>query len=112
MSTRTRGTTNTGDTGDIADLLAELWAGRAPVARGKVEVLAQYAAALTVGTDEPGLRSAARSAAHQLAGSLGSYGRGGSASSYALETLLRADGTPDAAEVSGLVREIRAAVEA
>lgn len=100
------------DTNDVSDLLAELWAGLAPLARAKVDVLTRYADVLTSGTDDPELRSAARSAAHQLAGSLGSYGRGGSEASYALETRLRAEGVPDPLEVAGLVRQVRAAVEA
>ena len=96
----------------LSDLLADLWAGLAPVARAKADVLERYAAALAAGTDDPELRSAARTTAHQLAGSLGSYGRGGSQASYALEQCLRADGTPDPSRVDVLVAEVRAAIEA
>ena len=100
-------------TGDLDAVLAQLWAGFADLARSRVTDLEAYADALVAGRDDPALRATAASAAHKLAGALGSYGRSGSDEASRLEVLLRpAAGPPDPDAVVPLVRVLRAAVDA
>lgn len=94
-------------------LVAQMWEAFAPLVRSRLEVLEEYAAALSDGQDPPALRVSAGAAAHKLAGALGSYGRGGSEQASQLDALLRAGAPPPlASEVSCLVSALRAAVEA
>jgi hypothetical protein len=97
-------------TADLDAVLAQMWTGFAPLARSRVEVLEQWLSACGTGTDDADLRLAAASAAHQLAGALGSYGRRGSDDASALEVLLRGPVTPD--DVRPHVLALRAAVDA
>lgn len=97
---------------DLDEAMAELWRGFADLARSRVADLERYSSALAAGQEPDGLRAAATSSAHKLAGALGSYRRAGSAEAGRLETLLRAPGLPDAGEVAVLVTALRAAVEA
>lgn len=98
---------------DLAQVLAQMWATFAPLARSRVEALEAYAAALAAGCDDAELRAPAAVAAHKLAGALGSYARPGSDDASALELLLRADGHErDAAVVGARVAALRAAVDA
>jgi Hpt domain len=98
---------------DLSQVLAELWATFAPLARTRVSVLEEYAAALAAGHDDPGLRAPAAVAAHKLAGALGSYARPGSDDASALEVLLRESSIErDAAVVGAHVAALRTAVDA
>ena len=96
--------------GDLDAVLAQMWAGFAPLARSRVEVLEQWLSGCDTGHDDADLRAAAASAAHKLAGALGSYGRPGSDDASALEVLLRGPVTPD--QVRPHVLALRAAVDA
>ena len=97
---------------DMDAVLAQMWAVFAPLARTRVDVLEAYTAALAAGHDDPELRRPAASAAHKLAGALGSYARPGSDEASALELLLR-DGTPrDVDTIRVQVTALRAAVDA
>jgi hypothetical protein len=98
---------------DLSQVLAELWATFAPLARTRVAALEEYADALFAGRDDPELRAPAAVAAHKLAGALGSYARPGSDDASALEVLLRATTVDrDAAVVGAHVAALRAAVDA
>ena len=97
-------------TADLDAVLAQMWAGFAPLARSRVEVLEQWLSACETGQDDADLRLAAASAAHKLAGALGSYGRPGSDDASALEVLLRGPVTADA--VRPHVVALRVAVDA
>ncbi len=85
---------------DLDAVLDAMWAGFAPLARSRVDVIAAYAVTLPAGPDDPGLRAEAASAAHKLAGALGSYGRDGSDDAAALELLLQGGTTPDAQRIA------------
>ena len=63
-----------GQPGDMGAALAELWAEQRDTALERVAVLEDAAAALAAGTLDDQLREAARSAAHKLHGSAGTYG--------------------------------------
>lgn len=95
----------------LDDAIGELWLVFAPTARARVDLLEQYAAALADGRDDAPLRTDAASAAHKLAGALGSYLRPGSDQAAALEDLLRREGEVTADEVAPLVRSLRLAVD-
>ena len=97
-------------TADLDAVLAQMWAGFAPLARTRVDALEQWLLAYDAGHDDPVLRDAAASATHKLAGALGSYGRPGSDEASSLEVLLRGPVTPD--EVRPYVLALRAAVDA
>ena len=93
--------------------ITQLWTAVAPLARSRVALLEEYVEALPSEADEAQQRDAACTAAHQLAGALGTYGRSGSEQAALLEHLLRAGGAaPDVDQVRRLVRELRLAVEA
>lgn len=95
---------------DLDAMIAQMWATFAPLARSRVEVLEQYAAALADGQDGQALRDEATTAAHKLAGALGTYSRPGSQEAFRLEALLK-DGRPTADEVLPLVHALREAVD-
>jgi HPt (histidine-containing phosphotransfer) domain-containing protein len=97
-------------TADLDAVLAQMWAGFAPLARSRVEALERWLQAYDAGHDDAELRAAAASAAHKLAGALGSYGRPGSDDASALEVLLRGPVTPD--QVRPLVLALHSAVHA
>ena len=97
-------------TTDLDAVLAQMWAGFAPLARSRVEVVELWLATYDAGRDDDDLRAAAASAAHKLAGALGSYGRAGSDDASALEVLLRGPVTP--ADVRAHVLALRCAVGA
>lgn len=97
-------------TADLDAVLARMWAGFAPLARSRVEALEQWLSAYDAGHDDPELRVAAASAAHKLAGALGSYGRPGSDEASALEVLLRGPVSPE--QVRPQVLALRRAVDA
>jgi hypothetical protein len=95
---------------DLDAVLAQMWAGFAPLARSRVEVVERWLATYDGGRDDDDLRAAAASAAHKLAGALGSYGRAGSDDASALEVLLRGPVAPD--DVRAHVLALRCAVDA
>ena len=97
-------------TAALDEVLAQMWAGFAPLARSRVEALELWLRALDAGLDDADLGAAAASAAHKLAGALGSYGRPGSDDASALEVLLRSPVTPD--QVRPHVLALRGAVDA
>ena len=97
-------------TADLDAVLAQMWAGFAPLARSRVEALERWLTAYDAGDDDAALRASAASAAHKLAGALGSYGRPGSDDASALEVLLR--GPVDLGQVRPHVVALRAAVDA
>lgn len=98
---------------DLAAVLDRMWAGFAPLARSRVEVVAAYAAGLTTsGADDPALRAEAAAAAHKLAGALGSYGRDGSDDAAALELLLQGTALPDADQLAVHLAALRAVTAA
>jgi HPt (histidine-containing phosphotransfer) domain-containing protein len=96
-------------TTDLDAVLAQMWAGFAPLASSRVEALEAWLQAYDDGHDDEQLRAAAASAAHKLAGALGSYGRPGSDDASALELLLRGPVVP--AQVRPHVVALRAAVD-
>lgn len=96
-------------TAELDAVLAQLWAGFAPLARTRVDALEAWLQAYDAGRDDPALRAAAAVAAHKLAGALGSYGRPGSDEASALEVLLRGPVTAD--DVRPHVLALRAAVD-
>lgn len=96
----------------LDDVLARMWAGFADLARSRVDALEAYARAYAAGDDDPALRAEARSAAHKLAGALGSYGRAGSDEASQLDLLLRDGSRRDPDEVTALVAALRRSVDA
>lgn len=96
-------------TAGLDAVLAQMWAGFAPLARSRVEALELWLAACDDGRDDADLRAAAASAAHKLAGALGSYGQPGSDDASALEVLLRGPVTGQQARPHVLA--LRAAVD-
>ncbi|MGA7258829.1 MAG: hypothetical protein WBX09_19430, partial [Terracidiphilus sp.] len=62
-------------TPSISALLDQLWLKFRPQIEERVAVLEQAAAALAQGNLSPALCAEAQSAAHKLAGSLGTFGR-------------------------------------
>ena len=103
-------------TGTTEDLIARLWARFAPLAVQRVDTLAAHVRHGSTGTGVP-THAQARQAAHDLVGSLGSYGRPrGSELAAALEALLGDGSAPlDPARraeavrlVDELEREVRA----
>lgn len=96
---------------ELDAVVAELWAGFVPLALRRVQAVEAYAAALSSGAQDPELRAAAATAAHKLAGALGTYGRPGSEQAARLEGLL-AEGAPApaAAQVQELAAVLRRAV--
>lgn len=95
---------------ELDAVLAQMWAGFAPLARSRVEAVERWLRACDAGQDDDDLRAEAAGAAHKLAGALGSYGRPGSDDASALEVLLR--GPVTAAQARPHVLALRCAVEA
>lgn len=96
-------------TADLDAVLAQMWAGFAPLARSRVDAVERWLRACESGNDDADLRAAAAVAAHQLAGALGSYGRPGSDDASAIEVLLRGPVHPD--DVRPHVTALRSSVE-
>jgi HPt (histidine-containing phosphotransfer) domain-containing protein len=94
-----------------AALLATLWVKVRPLVEERLATLDKAAAAAaSVGTPAEDLRKEAASSAHKLAGSLGMYGYDeGTRVARELEVLL-GGAKLDAARLSALVAELRAAV--
>jgi HPt (histidine-containing phosphotransfer) domain-containing protein len=93
-----------------AALLATLWVKIRPLVEGRLATLDKAAAAASAGTPAEDLRKEAASSAHKLAGSLGMYGYDeGTRVARELEVLL-GGAKPDAARLSALIAELRAAV--
>lgn len=92
------------------DAIGELWAVFAPTARARVDLLEGYLADLRQGTAGVDDRVGAASAAHKLAGSLGSYLRPGSEAAAQLEDLLRGAGSVDPCSAGPLVAALRDSV--
>ena len=94
-------------------LIARLWDQFRPLARDRVEAIAEFVD--RADADAPSRATAtaqerARRAAHDLAGSLGSYGRPrGSELARAIETAVLAD-PPDLAAARAAVAELRTEV--
>ena len=67
------------DAAQLDAVLASLWQGLREVAAGRVDVVEAYVTGLrNGGDDDAARRDDAATAAHRLAGALGSYGRPGS----------------------------------
>ena len=93
-----------------AALLATLWVKIRPLVEERLATLDKAAAAASAGTLAEDLRKEAASSAHKLAGSLGMYGYDeGTRVARELEVLL-GGAKLDAARLSALVAELRAAV--
>jgi HPt (histidine-containing phosphotransfer) domain-containing protein len=93
-----------------AALLATLWVKIRPLVEERLATLDKAAAAASAGTPAEDLRKEAASSAHKLAGSLGMYGYDeGTRVARELEVLL-GGAKPDAARLSALIAELRAAV--
>jgi len=93
-----------------ATLLAALWMKIQPLVEERVATLEQAATAAAAGTLSEELRKQAMGNAHKLAGALGMYGYDdGTRVARELEVLLGEPG-PDAARLSTLIAELRAAV--
>jgi HPt (histidine-containing phosphotransfer) domain-containing protein len=93
-----------------AALLATLWVKIRPLVEERLATLDKAAAAAGAGTPAEDLRKEAASSAHKLAGSLGMYGYDeGTRVARELEALL-GGAAPDAARLSALIAELRAAV--
>ncbi|HWT92891.1 MAG TPA: Hpt domain-containing protein [Solirubrobacteraceae bacterium] len=81
---------------DLEAAIAAIWDRSKPIMRERVEHVDRAAAALRDGPLDPAVREEASRAAHQLAGSLGSFGMPeGSDVARALEQLLRTDRPPE-----------------
>ena len=93
-------------------VLEQMWAGSAPLARTRLDVVAAYVDSLSSGAGDPVLRAEAASAAHRVAGALGSCGREGLDDASALELLLKTSERPDAGRVAGHLAALRTAVAA
>jgi hypothetical protein len=99
-------------TGAPGEFTEQLWWRFRPLVLERVDVLSRCVAAARFGGLTPGLREEAAAAAHNLTGTLDSYGRtGGSAVAAEAEDLLRGGGDPWP-RLAGLVAELRAIVEA
>ncbi len=96
---------------DLTAVIDELWQAFRPAAVDRVDVIETYLARLDTGVDDPVQRAAAASAAHKLAGALGSYLRPGSPEAADLEDLLRGGDPVGPAQLSPLVRVLRTAVD-
>ena len=93
-----------------ATLLAALWLKIQPLVEERVATLEQAATAAAAGSLSDELRKEAIGSAHKLAGSLGMYGYDeGTRAARELEVLL-GTAAPDAARLSTLIAELRAAV--
>lgn len=96
---------------DLTAVIGELWQAFRPAAVGRVEVIEGYLQRLDTGLDDPALRTAAASASHKLAGSLGSYLRPGSQQAADLEDLLRGAAAVHPEQLAPLVAALRTAVD-
>jgi HPt (histidine-containing phosphotransfer) domain-containing protein len=93
-----------------AKLLGELWLRTRPIVEERLAMLDKAAAASAAGSLDEQLRTEAASSAHKLAGSLGMYGYDeGTRVARELEVML-SEAEPDAARLSPLILELRAAV--
>lgn len=89
------------------DAVAALWERFRPLVRSRIQTLERF----VEGDGRLGVEEAAR-AAHNLAGSLGSYGRhDGSRIARRIEQALRADTPPPKEELRDEVARLRAEVE-
>lgn len=95
---------------ELDDAIGDLWRAFAPTARGRVALLEGYLSRLLDGTADEAGRQEAASAAHKLAGALGSYLRPGSEQAAASEELLRGDAPVRPGELAPLVAALRSAV--
>lgn len=94
---------------DLEAAIAAIWDRSKPIMRERVAHVDGAAAALRAGPLDPAVREEATRAAHQLAGSLGSFGMlEGSDAARALEQLLRPDRPPEptADAVDALLAEL------
>lgn len=94
---------------DLEAAIAAIWDRSKPIMRDRVAHLDAGAAALRDGPLDAAMREEATRAAHQLAGSLGSFGMPeGSDVARALEQLLRPDRPPEptAGEVDALLAQL------
>lgn len=103
--------TNSPDQQDrMRAMLAKLWEQHHPDILGRYEVLAEAARRLRDGELDPEFRQQARSAAHKLAGALGTFGRQeGTERARKLEHWLQTDGplTPLRAEFSSEIEALQ-----
>lgn len=101
----------TGGPPDLGLAVARMWALYAPAAVARVAVLRTYAGRLAAGTAGTQDRSAAAWAAHQLAGSLTTFGRPGSAEAAAVEVLLDGRGPVTAEDLQPYLSRLEQAVD-
>ena len=93
---------------DLEAKLAAIWERSRPTIRERLEAVERAAAAQDAGTLDEGTREDGLRAAHQLAGSLGTFGLGeGSDLARRLEDRLDAGG-PGATALSARLRELLA----
>lgn len=97
---------------DVHAAIARLWQGSRPVVLQRVAALQDTAAALAAGRLDADDVPAARTAAHKLVGSLGTFGVAhGSELARLIEQELET-ARPDPARLADLAAQLRAAVEA
>jgi HPt (histidine-containing phosphotransfer) domain-containing protein len=99
----------------IAEVLEKMWARYLPDILERVRVLQQASAALTSGSLSPSVCEAAESAAHKLAGTLGTFALPrGTELARELEQAFAAEDGPNAASaprIASAVSELRNMVE-
>jgi HPt (histidine-containing phosphotransfer) domain-containing protein len=93
-----------------AALLAQLWVKNRPIIEERLATLDGVAAAAAACVLSDEQRAAGNATAHKLAGALGMYGFDeGTRIAREIEVLL-GGAAPDAARLSGLIAELRAAI--
>ncbi len=96
----------------LADAVAALWEKYRPVVEERMAVLEEVGRLVLEGPLEAEVREEARSAAHQLAGKLGSYGfPRGSDLALRLDNMFRAEGHISGREYADIVLELRKVVQ-
>lgn len=99
--------------GPTDDVVGEVWQRVRSGVAAKVALLAQAATALAAGTLTEELRADAWDRAHQLTGSLGSFGwADGAAAAAEAQRILRDPAPEDAPALAAAVDRMRSAVEA
>jgi HPt (histidine-containing phosphotransfer) domain-containing protein len=97
---------------EIAAALERLWVRFLPEIRARVELLETAALALAGGAFSPAQRESAASAAHKLAGTLGTFSLArGTAVARELELLYSGDDEPSAETAAQMAAELRNLIE-
>lgn len=96
----------------LADAVAALWEKYRPIVEERMAVLEEVGRLVLEGPLEDEVREEARTAAHQLAGKLGSYGfPRGSDLALRLDNIFRTEGAISGREYADIVLELRKVVE-